>query len=73
MAAPKPAGKPSSLVDTRAVYIEREDRRKDSPVGFAYTSDATTEINRYFKQSGRIIIPLTVKDILEEELASKLA
>ena len=32
-----------------------------------------TEISRYFKQSGRVIIPLTVKDILEEELARKLA
>ncbi len=27
----------------------------------------------YFTQSGRVIVPLTVKDILEEELARKLA
>ena len=60
-------------VDAFEAVMEREDRRKGFFVGFAYTADATTEISRYFKQSGRVIIPLTVKDILEEELASKLA
>ena len=60
-------------VDAFEAVMEREDRRKGFFVCFGYTADATTEMSRYFKQSGRVIIPLTVKDILEEELARKLA
>jgi len=42
-------------------------------VAFGYTGDALTEIQRFFKQTGRVIVPLTVKKILDEEIAMKLA
>jgi len=35
--------------------------------------DALTEVSQFFKRSGKIIIPLTVREILEEENARKLA
>jgi len=34
---------------------------------------ALTEISRFFKQTGRVIIPLTVREILDEQIAHKLA
>jgi len=34
---------------------------------------AATEIDAFFRKTGKIIIALTVKDILEEQLARKLA
>ena len=51
----------------------RENREKGFFASFDYTGDARTEISRFFKQSGRIIIPLTVQEILDEEIAHKLA
>ena len=42
-------------------------------VSFDYSGDAMTEISRFFKQTGRVIIPLTVHEILEEQFAHKLA
>jgi hypothetical protein len=30
-------------------------------------------VSRFFQRSGKIIIPLTVREILEEEIARKLA
>ena len=50
-----------------------EDRKKGFFVSFDYTSDAMTEISRFFKQSGRVIIPLTVQEILDDQIAMKLA
>jgi hypothetical protein len=40
---------------------------------FDYSSDALTEIDAFFRRSGTSIIALTVKDILEEQIARKLA
>ncbi len=42
-------------------------------MAFDYTSDALREIDRFFRQSGRVIIALTVREILDEEIARKLA
>jgi hypothetical protein len=42
-------------------------------VSFDYTSDALREIDRFFREEHRIIIPLTVREILDEEIARKLA
>ena len=42
-------------------------------VAFDYSSDALSEIDAFFRKSGKVIVPLTVKDILEEQLAKKLA
>jgi len=42
-------------------------------VSFDYTHDALTEADAFFRRSGKSIIPLTVKDVLEEQIARKLA
>ena len=42
-------------------------------VSFAYSSDALTEIGAFFKRTGKMIRALTVKDILDEEIARKIA
>ena len=42
-------------------------------MSFDYTKDALTEIDAFFRKSGRIIIPLTVREILDEQIAKKLA
>ncbi len=41
-------------------------------VAFDYSQDAFTEIDRFFRKTGMVIRPLTVNEILEEELAQKL-
>ncbi len=60
-------------IDSFEAVMERENRKKGFFVAFGYTAGAEREVSRYFKQSGRTIILLTVQDILEEELARKLA
>ena len=42
-------------------------------VSFAYSSDAMTEIGSFFKRTGKMIRALTVRDILDEGIARKLA
>ena len=42
-------------------------------VNFDYSSDALREIDRFFREEHRIIVPLTVREILNEEIARKLA
>jgi len=42
-------------------------------VAFDYSRDALTEVDRFFKQTGKAIVPLTVREILDEEIARKLA
>ena len=42
-------------------------------VSFDYTSDAPREIGRFFKDDHKVIVPLTVREILDEEIAMKLA
>ncbi|NQT85349.1 hypothetical protein HQ560_01205, partial [bacterium] len=64
-------GRPES--DSFETAMERAKRKKGFFVGFDYTADAEREISRCFKDKGVIIVPLTVSDILNEELARKLA
>ncbi|MCH7702621.1 MAG: hypothetical protein IID37_13135, partial [Planctomycetes bacterium] len=52
--------------------MTREDRNKGFFVSFDYTRDALREIDAFFRQSGRVIVALTVREILDEELAKKL-
>ncbi len=40
---------------------------------FDFSSDAVKEIQSFFKKTGKSIIALTVKDILEEQIAYKPA
>ena len=59
--------KKSALVDTSIIYCG------GFFVSFDYTSDAMTEIGRFFKQTGKVIVPFTVAEILDEQIAQKLA
>jgi len=60
-------------IDSFEAMMMREDCDKGFFVAFDYSSDALTEISQFFKRSGKVIIPLTVREILDEELAMKLA
>jgi hypothetical protein len=59
--------------DAFEAMMMREECAKGFVVAFDYSSDAKTEISRFFKQTGKVIVPFTVQEILEEELAHKLA
>ncbi len=65
------AGRPD--IDAFEAVMSREDRTKGFFVSFDFTSDAMTEIGAFFRKSGKVIIPLTVREILDEEIARKLA
>ena len=64
-------GKPD--IDSFEAVMMREDRTKGFFVSFDYSGDAMSEIQAFFKRTGKSIIALTVKDILEEQIACKLA
>lgn len=64
------AGRPD--IDAFEAMMTREDRSKGFFVSFDYSRDALAEIQAFFKKSKRLIIPLTVKEILEEQIAMKL-
>jgi len=51
----------------------REDCTQGFFVSFDYTQDALSEIQAFMKKTGRIIRLITVKDILDEQVARKLA
>ena len=53
--------------------MTREDRSKGFFVAFDYTEGALREIDAFFRKSSKAIIALTVREILEEEIAKKLA
>ncbi|MHB9068822.1 MAG: restriction endonuclease [Sedimentisphaerales bacterium] len=65
------AGRPD--IDSFEAVMMREDRQKGFFVSFDFSSDAMSEIQAFFKKTGKSIIALTVKDILEEQIAYKLA
>ena len=65
------AGRPD--VDSFDAVLMREDRTKGFLVAFDYTSDAETEVQAFFKRTGKTIILLTVQAIIEEQIAMKLA
>ncbi len=59
-------------IDAFEAAMIRSDRNKGFFISFDYTRDALDEIARFFRQTGRVIVPLTVKEILEDEIARKL-
>jgi DNA modification methylase len=65
------AGRP--MVDEFETAMNRAGRDKGFFVAFGYTQDALAEIQRYFTAEHKIIVPLTVQEILDEEIARKLA
>ena len=42
-------------------------------VSFGYSSDAMTEISAFFKNTHKTVIPFTVREILDDDIAKKLA
>ena len=58
-------------IDAFESMMAREDCGKGFFVSFDYSSDAIAEIGRFFKQTGRIIVPLTVRDILDEQARTR--
>ena len=65
------AGRPD--VDAFEAVMAREDRTKGFIVAFDFSTDALAEIDAYFRKCGKVIIPLTVQEILDEQIARKLA
>jgi len=59
-------------IDAFEAMMMREDRQKGFFVAFGYSEDALREIGAFFKKAGKTIIALTVKDILDEQIAYKL-
>ncbi len=64
------AGRPD--IDAFETAMRRAKCEKGFFISFDYTSDALREIDRFFREEHRIIIPLTVREILDEEIAKKL-
>lgn len=60
-------------IDAFEAMMARADRAKGFFVSFGYSNDALTEIGAFFRKSKRVIIPLTVREILDEQIARKLA
>jgi DNA modification methylase len=59
-------------IDAFEAAMMRENRKKGFFVSFDFTQDAEREIGEFFKRSGSSIIALTVRDILNEQIARKL-
>ena len=49
------------------------DRTKGFFISFDYSDDALKEIDHFFRTTGKVVVPLTVREILDEHLARKLA
>ena len=60
-------------IDSFETAMRRSQREKGFFVAFDYTEDALREIDRFFKADHAIIIPLTVQEILDDQIARKLA
>jgi hypothetical protein len=65
------AGRPD--IDMFQTVLMRENRTKGFFVSFDFTSDALHEIDGFFRREHRVIIPLTVREILDETIAHRLA
>jgi hypothetical protein len=60
-------------IDKFETVMNRENREKGFFVAFGFTDGAKREIDAFFRREHKTIIHITVRDILEEELAMKLA
>jgi hypothetical protein len=60
-------------IDKFEAAMIRTKRKKGFFVGFDFSSDALTEINRFFRTEHIVIVPLTVREILDETIAHRLA
>jgi len=64
------AGRPD--IDQFEAAMIRANRPKGFFVSFDYTRDALGEIGRFFRSEHRVIVPFTVKEILDDQIAHKL-
>ncbi len=65
------AGRPD--IDMFEAVLMRENRQKGFFISFDFTSDALREIDATLPPpEHRVIVPLTVKEILDETIAQKL-
>lgn len=60
-------------IDSFEAVMMRIKPKKGFIVGFGFTGEVMTEISQFFKRTGKVIVPLTVREILDEEIAQKLA
>ncbi|MGA2280104.1 MAG: DNA methyltransferase [Verrucomicrobiota bacterium] len=60
-------------IDSFEAMMMRENCEKGFFVSFDYSSDALQEIESFFKRSHKVIVALTVQEILDEHIARKLA
>ncbi len=59
-------------IDQFEAVMLRAKRKKGFFVGFDFSGDALTEIDGFFRRQHAAIIPLTVREILDERIAQKL-
>ena len=55
-------------IDAFEAVMMREERMLGYFVGFEFTGDALFEIDRFRRKEGREIKPVTVREILDEEV-----
>ena len=60
-------------IDAFEAVMMREERPKGFFVSFDYTLDAENEIRRFFKQTGKEIVPVKVGQILAGEIPIRLS
>ena len=60
-------------IDSFQAMMMRENCDKGFFVSFAYSQDALTETGGFFKRTGKVIVPFTVREIIDEQIAHKLA
>jgi len=60
-------------IDAFETALRRSKQQKGFFVSFDYSEDALREIDRFFKADHAVIIPLTAREILGEQIARKLA
>ena len=60
-------------IDSFEAMMMRENCQKGFFVSFDYADTVNSEISQFFKRTGRVIVPLTVQEILDEQFAHKLA
>jgi hypothetical protein len=65
------AGRPD--IDSFEAAMMKAKRGKGFFVAFGFSQDAMVEIQQFFVREHKVIVALTVKEILDEEIAQKLA
>lgn len=66
------SGLAAPVSDNSADMMSAE-RKKGFFVSFDYSQDALIECDQFFRRAGRVIVPLTVRGILEKRISHKLA